>query len=138
MNNFDKFDEFYMNTALNVAKLSYCERRKVGAVIVDKDKNNILSFGYNGTPSGEDNVCEIDNLTKPEVIHAEVNAIAKVAKSNNSTEGCTMYITLSPCVDCAKVIIQSGIKTVYYLEEYKSKKGLELLEKTGIEVILFS
>lgn len=123
----------YMKIAYEIASQSYCERRKVGAVIV-KD-GQIISDGYNGTPSGFDNCCEIDpDTTKPEVLHAEANALAKVGKSTNSSEGSTMYITLSPCYECAKLLIQFGINEVYYCEEYRDLKGVELLKTKGIKV----
>ena len=111
---------------------SYCKRRQVGALIV-KDKM-IISDGYNGTPSGFENDCEDNNVTKPYVLHAEANAITKVAKSGNSSEGATLYVTASPCIECAKLIIQSGIKRVVYSEEYRLDDGLKLLSRAGIEV----
>jgi dCMP deaminase len=113
---------------------SYCERRKVGALLV-KDKM-IISDGYNGTPAGFENVCEDENnVTKPYVLHAEANAITKVAKSNNSSEGATLYVTTSPCVECAKLIIQSGIRRVVYCCRYRKTDGLDLLKRAGIELI---
>ena len=113
---------------------SYCERRKVGALIV-KEKM-IISDGYNGTPAGFENVCEDENnKTKPYVLHAEANAITKVAKSNNSSEGATLYITSSPCMECAKLIIQSGIKRVVYSDNYRTDEGVELLKRAGIEIV---
>ena len=116
------------------AENSYCNRRKVGALIV-KDKM-IISDGYNGTPSGFENVCEDeDGHTKPYVLHAEANAITKVAKSNNSSNGATLYVTAAPCMECAKLIIQSGIRRVVYLESYRLSDGIELLERAGIEVV---
>lgn len=125
---------FYKELAQSAAFLSYANRKKVGCVIV-KD-GNILSYGYNGTCSGFDNVCEDENgNTKPEVIHAEFNAIAKVASSNQSCKGADLIVTLSPCVECAKLIIQSGIKTVYYVEDYRNSDGKELLQKAKIETI---
>lgn len=113
---------------------SYCERRQVGALLV-KDKM-IISDGYNGTPCGFENICEDDvtGRTKPYVLHAEANAITKVARSNNSSEGATMYVTTSPCIECAKLIIQSGIKRVVYGEAYHTPDGLELLKRAGVEV----
>lgn len=161
------FDKSYLRIALEVGSRSYAVRHKVGAVIV-KD-NNIISYGFNGTPSGFDNCCEnevkcdvdwdelissLDNgssvcaaynrdcskcphhylVTKPEVLHAESNAITKLARSTQSSEGATLYVTLSPCFDCAKLIIQSGIKRVVYMEKYRSEDGLKLLEKAGIQV----
>jgi len=116
---------------------SYCKRRQVGALIV-KDRM-IISDGYNGTPSGFENECEDENdRSKPYVLHAEANAITKVAKSNNSSEGSTLYITASPCMDCAKLIIQAGIIRVVYADEYRIIDGIELLEKAGIEVVQLS
>ena len=116
---------------------SYCKRRQVGALIV-KDRM-IISDGYNGTPSGFENECEDENnRSKPYVLHAEANAITKVAKSNNSSEGSTLYITASPCMDCAKLIIQAGIIRVVYADEYRIVDGIELLEKAGIEVVQLS
>ncbi len=95
----------------------------------------IISDGYNGTPSGFENICEDNNVTKPYVLHAEANAITKVAKSNNSSAGATMYITASPCIECAKLIIQAGIKRVVYSEEYRNRDGIDLLERAGIDVL---
>jgi dCMP deaminase len=113
---------------------SYCERRQVGALIV-KDKM-IISDGYNGTPSGFENKCEDENdVTKPYVLHAEANAITKVAKSNNSSEGATLYITTSPCMECAKLIIQAGIIRVVFSEKYRITNGLELLNRANIELV---
>ena len=116
------------------AENSYCRRRQVGAIIV-KDKM-IISDGYNGTPVGFENVCENeDGLTKPYVLHAEANAITKVARSNNSSEGATMYITASPCLECAKLIIQSGMRRVVFSELYRITDGIDLLERAGIECV---
>ena len=128
-----KFDKSYIEMAHVWAKNSYCERRKVGALIV---KNRmIISDGYNGTPSGFENVCEDDTgTTKPYVLHAEANAITKVAKSNNSSEGATLYITDSPCIECAKLIIQAGIQRVVYSNKYRITDGLDLLERAGVMV----
>jgi dCMP deaminase len=124
---------FYMNLALNVAQASYCVRKKVGALIVNQD--NVIAIGYNGTISGFPNVCELeDGSTRPDVLHAESNAIAKCAKSSNNSDGAALYVTLSPCFECAKIIIQSGIKEVYYLEEYRILDGLNLLRKSKIYV----
>ena len=128
----NKFDEKYIRMAKIWATNSYCKRRQVGALIV-KDKM-IISDGYNGTPSGFENDCEDNNVTKPYVLHAEANAINKVAKSGNSSEGATLYVTASPCIECAKLIIQSGIKRVVYSEEYRLDDGLKLLSRAGIEV----
>lgn len=128
-----KLDERYLRMAKIWAENSYCERRKVGAIIV-KDKM-IISDGYNGTPSGFENNCEEDNnTTKPYVLHAEANAITKVAKSNNSSDGSTLYVTTSPCMECSKLIIQSGIKRVVFDEKYRITDGLDLLERAGIEL----
>lgn len=128
-----KVDELYMRMAFTWAENSYCKRRQVGALIV-KD-NSIISDGYNGTPSGFPNVCEdCNNTTYPYVLHAEANAITKLARSSQNCEGATIYITSSPCVECAKLIIQAGIKRVVYGEEYRSKDGIKLLEMAGIEI----
>ena len=122
----------YMQTAYQFAQLSYAERRKVGCVIV-KD-HQVISFGYNGMPHGFDNTCEDDNVTNPAVLHAESNAIMKVAKSTMSCVGAELYTTTCPCFGCAKLIIQAGIKMVYYTEEYRDMSGVQLLETAGIEV----
>lgn len=128
-----KFDRRYIQMAGIWAQNSYCKRRQVGALIV-KDKM-IISDGYNGTPSGFENICEDENgVTKVYVLHAEANAITKVAKSGNSSEGATLYVTASPCVECAKLIIQSGIKRVVYRDEYRITDGIDLLRRAGIEV----
>ena len=129
-----KFDQRYLEMARIWAKNSYCTRRQVGALVV---KNNmIISDGYNGTPSGFENVCEDDNgVTKPYVLHAEANAITKLARSSNNSDGATIYITASPCIECAKLIIQAGIKRVVYGEKYRLMDGIELLERAGIEVV---
>ena len=129
-----KFDLRYLEMARIWAKNSYCTRRQVGALVV---KNNmIISDGYNGTPSGFENVCEDDNgITKPYVLHAEANAITKLARSSNNSEDATIYITASPCIECAKLIIQAGIKRVVYGEKYRLTDGIELLERAGIEVV---
>lgn len=136
-NNQDKqllLDQRYLRMARIWAENSYCERRKVGALLV-KDRM-IISDGYNGTPAGFENVCENnDGLTKPYVLHAEANAITKVARSNNSSEGSTLYITASPCLDCAKLIIQSGIRRVVFNELYRITDGIDLLRRAGIEVL---
>ena len=126
-------DRRYLKMAMIWAENSYCKRRKVGAIIV-KDKM-IISDGYNGTPSGFENICEDGfNHTKPYVLHAEANAITKVAKSNNSSAGATLYVTSSPCLECAKLIIQAGIKRVVFTESYRIDDGIELLKRAGIEV----
>ncbi len=128
------FDKRYLEMALIWAKNSYCKRRQVGALIV-KGKM-IISDGYNGTPAGFENVCEDENnATKPYVLHAEANAITKVAKSNNSSDNSTLYVTSSPCMECAKLIIQSGIKRVVYCDKYRLSDGLELLKRAGIEIV---
>lgn len=129
----EKFDKAYLEMAAVWARNSYCKRRQVGALIV-KDRM-IISDGYNGTPSGFENVCEDENgITKPYVLHAEANAITKVAKSGNSSEGATLYVTASPCVECAKLIIQAGIRRVVYKDSYRLNDGIELLQRAGIEV----
>lgn len=129
-----ELDMRYMRMANIWAENSYCERRKVGALIV-KDKM-IISDGYNGTPSGFENICEDENgFTKPYVLHAEANAITKIARSGNSSQDATMYVTASPCIECAKLIIQSGIRRVVYGEKYRLTDGIELLERAGIEVV---
>ena len=126
-------DERYLRMVRIWAENSYCERRQVGALIVRGDA--IISDGYNGTPSGFENICEDENnKTKPNVLHAEANAITKVAKSNNSSLGATLYVTASPCIECAKLIIQAGIRRVVYSENYRSVDGIELLQKAGIDV----
>jgi dCMP deaminase len=128
-----KFDHSYLQMAEVWAQNSYCKRRKVGALIV-KDKM-IISDGYNGTPSGFENICEDENgVTKPYVLHAEANAITKVAKSGNSSSGATLYVTASPCMECSKLIIQSGISRVVYRDAYRLMDGIELLKRAGIEV----
>jgi len=129
-----KLDERYLRMASIWAENSYCTRRQVGALLV-KDKM-IISDGYNGTPSGFENVCEDENnKTKPYVLHAEANAITKVAKSNNSSNGATLYVTSSPCIECSKLIIQAGIKRVVFSEQYHMNDGVELLERAKVEVV---
>lgn len=126
-------DKRYMRMALIWAENSYCKRRQVGALMV-KDQR-IISDGYNGTPSGFENICEDDNnKTKPYVLHAEANAISKVARSHNSSDGATIYVTASPCIECAKLIIQAGIRRVVYGEPYHLDDGLVLLKRAGIQV----
>jgi dCMP deaminase len=143
MNKYDKlrpygkrqadFDKRYLEMARTWSKNSYCQRRQVGALIV-KDRM-IISDGYNGTPEGFENVSEDENnKTKPYVLHAEANAITKVAKSNNSSDGATLYITTSPCMECSKLIIQSGIRRVVFCDTYHTDEGVRLLERAGIEV----
>lgn len=129
-----KLDERYLRMAMIWSENSYCLRRQVGALLV-KDKM-IISDGYNGTPSGFENVCEDENdKTKPYVLHAEANAITKVAKSNNSSEGATLYVTSSPCLECSKLIIQAGIKRVVFSEPYHMNDGVELLERAKVEIV---
>lgn len=129
----NKFDKSYLEMARIWASNSYCQRRKVGALIV-KDKM-IISDGYNGTPSGFENVCEDENdRTKAYVLHAEANAITKVAKSGNSSDGATLYVTAAPCIECSKLIIQAGIKRVVYTDEYRLEDGINLLRRAGVEV----
>lgn len=129
-----ELDKRYLRMARIWAENSYCTRRKVGALIV-KDKM-IISDGYNGTPSGFENVCELDNgTTKPYVLHAEANAITKIAKSGNNSDGATLYVTASPCLECSKLIIQSGIRRVVYSEAYRLTDGIDLLKRAGIEVV---
>ena len=128
-----KYDIAYLKMAMEWAKLSYCKRRQVGALIV-KDRM-IISDGYNGTPTGFENICEDDdNYTKWYVLHAEANAIMKVAASTQSSQGATLYITLSPCKECSKLIFQSGIKRVVYHQKYKDNEGLKFLKKAGLEI----
>lgn len=124
----------YLRMARIWAENSYCTRRKVGALVV-KDKM-IISDGYNGTPSGFENVCEDENgITKSYVLHAEANAITKLARSSNNSDGATLYVTASPCIECAKLIIQSGIRRVVYGEKYRLTDGLDLLKQAGIEIL---
>jgi len=131
-----QFDKRYLEMARIWAQNSYCKRRQVGALIVKE--RMIISDGYNGTPAGFENVCEDENYkTKPYVLHAEANAITKVAKSNNSSEGATLYITTSPCMECAKLIIQSGIRRVVFCDSYHTVDGVELLKKAGIDIVYF-
>ncbi|MCT4640472.1 MAG: dCMP deaminase family protein [Bacteroidales bacterium] len=134
-----QFDISYLKMARIWAENSYCVRRKVGAIIV-KDRM-IISDGYNGTPSGFENICEygiddegIEGQTKPYVLHAEANAITKVAKSNNSSEGATLYVTDAPCLECAKLIIQAGIKRLVYERDYRKDEGIKLLKRANIQI----
>lgn len=128
-----ELDKRYLRMASIWSENSYCQRRKVGALIV-KDKM-IISDGYNGTPSGFENICEDENgVTKPYVLHAEANAITKIARSNNNADGATLYVTDSPCIECSKLIIQAGIKRVVYSREYRLTDGVDLLKRAGIEV----
>lgn len=127
-----KLDLRYLRMARIWAENSYCKRRQVGALVV-KDKM-IISDGYNGTPSGFENICEENDITKPYVLHAEANAITKLARSSNNSDGSTLYVTASPCIECAKLIIQAGIKRVVYAEKYRLNDGIQLLERAGIKV----
>ena len=129
-----QLDKRYLRMAEIWAENSYCTRRKVGCLVV-KEKR-IISDGYNGTPSGFENVCEDENnLTKPYVLHAEANAITKLARSHNNSDGATIYVTDSPCIECAKLIIQAGIKRLVYSRQYRLTDGIELLERAGIEIV---
>jgi dCMP deaminase len=126
-------DEMYMDITKVIAKRSYCKRKKVGCIIVRDDM--IISDGYNGTPTGFENICEDeDNNTKAYVLHAEANALTKLAKSTQSSIGSTLYVTMSPCYECSKLIIQTGIQKVVFDEIYRISDGLDLLRKSGIEV----
>lgn len=127
-------DNRYLRMAAIWAENSYCQRRQVGCLVV-KDKR-IISDGFNGTPSGFENVCEDDNnVTKPYVLHAEANAITKLARSSNNSDGATLYVTDSPCIECSKLIIQSGIKRVVYARQYRLTDGIELLRRAGVEIV---
>jgi dCMP deaminase len=134
----EKFIDYFSKIAINTSQLSYARRLKVGAIIVKNDC--IVSFGYNGTPSGWDNNCEDEVgtpaqlVTKPEVLHAEMNALMKLAKSTMSSEDGTMFCTHAPCLDCAKGIYQAGISSVYYINEYRSNEGINFLKKSGVEI----
>jgi len=129
----NKYDQAYLKIAREWSKLSYCKRRQVGAIMV-KDRM-IISDGYNGTPSGFDNCCEDEQgLTKWYVLHAEANSILKVARSTQTCENATLYITMSPCKDCSKLIHQSGIKRVVYMDAYKDDSGIQFLLRAGVEV----
>lgn len=129
-----KLDLRYLRMARIWAENSYCQRRKVGALVV-KEKM-IISDGYNGTPSGFENVCEDEtDTTKPYVLHAEANAITKLARSSNNSDGATLYVTAAPCIECSKLIIQAGIKRVIYAEQYRLNDGIDLLRRANIEVI---
>lgn len=133
-----QYDVVYMKMAQDMATLSYAERKKVGAILVSKD-DQIIGQGFNGTPHGFNNCCEdvLPNgelVTKPEVLHAETNCLMKSARYNSSTVGSTLYITLSPCIDCAKLIIQAEISRVVYLEDYRENTGISLLKKCGVIV----
>ena len=133
----NKYDVAYPKMALEWAKLSYCKRKQVGALIV-KDRT-IISDGYNGTPSGFENCCEDENnKTKWYVLHAEANAILKISRSTQSCEGATLYLTLSPCKECSKLIFQSGIKRVVYIQDYSDNEGLAFLKDAGVEILKIS
>ena len=134
MNKQELLDKRYLRMARIWAENSYCKRRQVGALVV-KDQR-IISDGYNGTPSGFDSVCEENNVSFPYVLHAEANAITKLARSHNNSEGSTLYVTASPCMECAKLIIQAGIKRVIYGENYRLDDGIKLLKRAGIETQL--
>lgn len=127
-----KLDIRYLRMAKIWAENSYCKRRQVGALVV-KDQM-IISDGYNGTPSGFDNVCEENNVTLPYVLHAEANAITKLARSSNNSDGATLYVTDAPCIECSKLIIQAGIKRVVYARNYRLDDGIRLLKQANIEV----
>lgn len=128
-----QLDGRYLRMAQIWSENSYCKRRQVGALVV-KDKM-IISDGYNGTPSGFENVCEENDVTKPYVLHAEANAITKLARSSNNSDGATLYVTASPCMECSKLIIQAGIRRVVYGEKYRIEDGIKLLERAGVEVV---
>ena len=127
-----KLDLRYLRMAQIWAENSYCKRRQVGALVV-KDQM-IISDGFNGTPSGFENVCEENNVTLPYVLHAEANAITKLARSSNNSDGATLYVTAAPCIECAKLIIQAGIRRVVYSEKYRLEDGLQLMSKAGIQL----
>ena len=134
---YNKFDIAYLKMALEWAKLSYCKRKQGGALIV-KDRT-IISDGYNGTPSGFENCCEDEtNETKWYVLHAEANAILKISRSTQSCEGATLYLTLSPCRECSKLVLQSGIKRVVYINDYSDGEGLNFLKSAGVEILRIS
>lgn len=128
-----QLDQRYLRMARIWAENSYCKRRQVGALVVKNQM--IISDGFNGTPSGFENVCEENDVTKPYVLHAEANAITKLARSHNSSDNATLYVTASPCLECSKLIIQSGIKRVIYGEQYRLCDGIDLLKRAGIEVV---
>jgi dCMP deaminase len=130
----EKFIDAYMDVADRFSRLSSAKRLQVGAIVVKDDR--IISIGYNGMPAGWDNICETeDNVTKPEVLHAEANAVSKLARSPESAEGATIFVTHAPCMECAKLIYQSGIATVYYKTDYRSTQGLDFLNKSNVNVI---
>ena len=128
-----QLDQRYLRMAKIWAENSYCKRRQVGALVVKNQM--IISDGFNGTPSGFENVCEENDVTKPYVLHAEANAITKLARSHNPSDKATLYVTASPCLECAKLIIQSGIKRVIYGEQYRLSDGIDLLKRAGIDVV---
>ena len=128
-----QLDQRYLRMAKIWAENSYCKRRQVGALVVKNQM--IISDGFNGTPSGFENVCEENDVTKPYVLHAEANAITKLARSHNNSDKATLYVTDSPCIECAKLIIQAGIKRVVYGRDYRLSDGIDLLRKAGIEVV---
>jgi dCMP deaminase len=135
----EKLKNAYMKTAYAFSECSTATRLKVGAILVDKSGKNIISFSYNGTPSGWSNVCEDENnQTLPEVLHAESNLIAKISKITLSSEDSTMFVTHSPCFQCAKLIYQAGVKQIFYSQEYRCRDGIEFLEKMGIKVTQLS
>ncbi len=140
MGNFDKFDGLYMGLAMNTAKLSYAKKLQVGAIIVSENRDRVISIGYNGTPPGYDNVCEYvledsgELITKPEVIHAEQNAIFKLARDGEAGLGSTIYCTYLPCMPCAKAILMSGIKKVVYANTYRDISSIKFLTDCGVEV----
>lgn len=129
-----QLDKRYLRMAVIWAENSYCQRRQVGCLVV-KDKR-IISDGFNGTPAGFENVCEDENnVTKAYVLHAEANAITKLARSSNNSDGATLYVTDSPCIECAKLIIQAGIKRIVYARRYRLSDGIDLLKRAGIEIV---
>ncbi|MFT4681402.1 MAG: dCMP deaminase [Granulosicoccus sp.] len=131
-----RYDRAYLRMATEWSQLSHCVRKQVGAIIVRDGQ--IIADGYNGTPSGFENACETDGgETKWYVLHAEANAIMKVARSPNSADNSTLYLTMSPCKDCSKLVHQSGIKRIVYVDQYKDTAGLDLLEQAGVEVVQF-
>ena len=133
----EQLDLRYLRMARIWSENSYCKRLQVGAIVVKKQM--IISDGFNGTPSGFENVCEEEgNVTKPYVLHAEANAITKLARSHNSSDGATLYVTASPCLECSKLIIQSGIRRVIYSDQYRLQDGIDLLRRAGIEVVQMS
>lgn len=123
----------YFEIVQSIAKMSYCERLQVGSIITKN--NSIIAYGFNGTVAGDDNICEINDVTKPNVVHAEANALYKCAKSNESSDGATMFITHSPCMPCAMAIVQCGIKAVYFINPYRDSAPIEYLQSKGITVI---